>query len=88
MWQRGVAKSTAYHDLVPLSVYVRLSELCVAVVSIPPGSLPWFGSVRPKQPIRSPLAKGEREGVMKEGEGHTGIPKGGKYFSLCSSVPY
>ena len=28
----------------------------MARVSIDPGSLPWFGSVRPKQPIMSPLA--------------------------------
>lgn len=46
-----------YQDLVPLSVYVLLDSLYLARVSMPPGSLPWFGSVKPKHPISSPVAR-------------------------------
>ena len=38
---------------------MRDVSLNTALVSIEPGSLPWFGSVSPKQPMSSPLAKQE-----------------------------
>lgn len=48
-------RKSLYHDLVPDTVYVLLLGLKVALVSIPLGSLPWLGSVRPKAPTSSPL---------------------------------
>ena len=51
------------HDLVPFRVYVRDTSLNTALVSIEPGSLPWSGSVSPKQPMSSPLAKQEEVGL-------------------------
>ncbi len=47
----------AYQVFVPLSVYVLLDELYLALDSMLPGSLPWLGSVRPKAPINSPVAE-------------------------------
>lgn len=44
----------------PVRVYVRLDGLYLALVSMPPGSLPWFGSVKPKQPRISPRAVRDR----------------------------
>src|SRR5690606_33784822 len=42
-------------SLVPSSTHVP-AEVRRAVVRIPPGSLPWSGSVRPKHPTASPVA--------------------------------
>merc|ERR1719458_1426077 len=42
--------------LLPLRIHTLASESHLALVSMCPGSDPWFGSVRPKQPISSPLA--------------------------------
>ncbi len=42
--------------LVPLMMYVHELGLYTALVSMPPGLLPWLGSVRPKHPISSPAA--------------------------------
>ena len=42
------------HILEPVRLYPPLTAL--ARVTIEPGSEPWLGSVRPKQPIDSPLA--------------------------------
>ena len=50
-------KINIYQDFVPFNVYVLLEGLYLAFVSIDDGSLPWLGSVNPKQPINSPLAE-------------------------------
>ncbi len=42
------------HDFVPVRAYPPATFF--ARVVMPPGSEPWFGSVRPKQPIHSPVA--------------------------------
>lgn len=48
-----------YQVLAPLMLKVPLDGLYLALVSILLGSLPWLGSVRPKQPKISPLAAGQ-----------------------------
>lgn len=47
---------STHHVLDPVRVKVRLEALYLALVSMLPGSLPWLGSVRPKQPKISPRA--------------------------------
>lgn len=42
--------------LLPFKMYTPSLALYLAFVSMPAGSLPWFGSVRPKQPTSSPFA--------------------------------
>src|SRR2546426_2733296 len=46
-------------SLVPLRTYAPPSRR--ARVFIPPGSEPWSGSVRPKQPTRAPVARRSEE---------------------------
>lgn len=48
-----------YQVLAPLMLKVPLDALYLALVSILLGSLPWLGSVKPKQPKISPLAAGQ-----------------------------
>lgn len=57
-------KINIYQDFVPFNVYVLLDGLYLALVSIDDGSLPWLGSVNPKQPINSPLAENKVK-IMK-----------------------
>lgn len=45
-----------YQVLAPLMENVSLEGLYTALVSMPLGSLPWLGSVKPKQPRISPRA--------------------------------
>lgn len=52
----GGVKLFTHHVFDPVRVKVRLEALYFALVSMLPGSLPWFGSVRPKQPKISPCA--------------------------------
>lgn len=47
---------STYQVLAPLMVKVPLAGLYLALVSILLGSLPWLGSVKPKQPRISPRA--------------------------------
>ena len=47
----------SYHCLLPFKTKHFLFGLYLATVAIPAGSLPKFGSVRPKQPTISPDAK-------------------------------
>ena len=47
---------STYQVLAPLMVKVPLDGLYLALVSMLLGSLPWFGSVKPKQPRISPRA--------------------------------
>lgn len=51
---------STYQVLAPLIVKVPLDGLYLALVSILLGSLPWFGSVKPKQPRISPRATGKK----------------------------
>lgn len=52
----GMVPVSTYQVLAPLMVKVPLDALYLALVSILPGSLPWLGSVKPKQPRISPRA--------------------------------
>lgn len=51
-----IVQLSTHHVLEPVRVKVRLDALYLALVSMPPGSLPWLGSVKPKQPRSSPCA--------------------------------
>ena len=44
------------HVLVPFRTYSPVLASYTALVSIPAGSEPWLGSVKPNAPISSPLA--------------------------------
>jgi len=56
------AHTTATSAMAPLVIHIFVPErtqpvpLGLALVVIPPGSEPWSGSVRPKQPSASPVA--------------------------------
>lgn len=50
-----------YQVLAPLMVNVSLEGLYTALVSMPLGSLPWLGSVKPKQPRISPRAAQQKK---------------------------
>lgn len=55
-----------YQVLAPLRVNVSLEGLYMALVSMPLGSLPWLGSVRPKQPRISPRADQKTKSQVSE----------------------
>ena len=56
----SLAQTTATSAIVPFVIHIlaplrtKLSPSRTAFVSMLPGSLPWLGSVRPKQPIAEP----------------------------------
>lgn len=59
VYKYGISRSVklcTHHVLEPVRVKVWLDALYLALVSMLPGSLPWLGSVRPKQPRISPRA--------------------------------
>lgn len=55
-----------YQVLAPLRLNVSLEGLYMALVSMPLGSLPWLGSVRPKQPRISPRADQQTKSKVSE----------------------
>lgn len=50
-------KNNEYHVFEPFKINSFVWESYLALVSIPPGLLPWLGSVNPKAPISSPRAE-------------------------------
>lgn len=55
----------SHQVLDPFRIYVPVLSSYRALVSMPLGSLPWLGSVKPKQPINSPLPVKLENGRLK-----------------------